>query len=183
MKKLYIIGNGFDQYHGLPTSYQCFNCFMCREHPKDHERIGRIFNPNDITMLWSNFENKLAELDVSGLIYKNLSTWVKNPLHKFENEFDDLRNSLVLNFQEWVKQINLACANSKRLELDKTAYFLNFNYTETLKYLYHIDEKQILYIHNKIGIGSDLVPVFHGKSDSEVSKYVHEKSAEIKTEL
>lgn len=183
-KRLYIIGNGFDLYHGLPTSYKCFNCFMCREHPEDHERIGRIFNPNDITMLWSDFENKLAELDVSELIYRNLSVWVKKPLHKFENEFDDLRCRLILNFQEWVKQINMACANSKRLGLDKTAYYLNFNYTETLECLYQIDEKQIFYIHNKICKDSDLVPVFgHGKNNSEVSEFVHEKSAEIKNRI
>lgn len=99
-KRLYIIGNGFDLYHGLPTSYKCFNCFMCREHPEDHERIGRIFDSKDTSMLWCKFEEKLGELDVSGLIYNNLSAWVKKPLHKFENEFDDLRCRLVLDFQE-----------------------------------------------------------------------------------
>ena len=164
MKKLYIIGNGFDRYHGLPTSYECFNCFMCREHPEEHEKIGRVFDSKDTTMLWSDFENKLGELDISGLIYRNLSAWAKEPLHKFENEFDDLYNKLVLYFQEWVKQINMACANSKRLELDKTAYYLNFNYTETSEYLYRLDKTQILYIHNKINKDSDLVPIFgHGK--------------------
>ena len=132
-KRLYIIGNGFDLYHGLPTSYKCFNCFMCREYPEDHERIGRFFDSKDITMLWSNFEKKLGEPDVLSLLDWYISKWVNKEEQDVDNDFDELNMDLNGYFQEWVKQIKMSCSNSKRLRLDDKAYFINFNYTCTLE--------------------------------------------------
>ena len=153
-KRLYIIGNGFDLYHGLPTSYRCYNCYMCREHPEVHERVGRIFDINDPNMLWLKYEEKLGELDVYGLVDRNLPWWVETEEQdELTYAFDTLHADSVDYFQEWAGQIDTAYANSKRLELDKNAYFINFNYTETLEkdFLYQIQSKQICYIHGDTG--------------------------------
>ena len=108
MKKLYVIGNGFDQYHDLPTSYKCFNCYMCREHPKEHDQIGRIFDSNDTNMLWSDFERKLGELNVLELVDNKLTSWLNTKRKQdLENDFDELHVDLVGYFQEWVEQILL----------------------------------------------------------------------------
>ena len=61
MEKLYIIGNGFDLYHGLPTSYQCFLCYMLRTHLEDAKQIGHIFDRTDYEKPWSDFERNLGK--------------------------------------------------------------------------------------------------------------------------
>ncbi len=160
MKKLYIIGNGFDLYHGLPTSYKCFNCFMCREHPYEHDQIGSMFDSKDTNMLWCKFEEKLGELNILGLLDSKKLSWLNTERKEdFENSFDELHVYLTGFFQEWVEQITLSCANSKRLELDKTAWYINFNYTQTLESLYKIQEEQICYIHGDTGKNNSRAPI------------------------
>lgn len=169
MKKLYIIGNGFDRYHGLPTSYECFNYFMCREYHTVHERAGRIFDFKDPNMLWLNFEEKLGELDVLGLVNRNLPWWANTKEQKeFTIPFESLHEDLVGCFHEWVIQVNKFCANSKRLELDKNAYYISFNYTNTLQRLYGITEEQICYIHGNTGNNELRRPIVgHGNNEYE----------------
>ena len=172
MKKLYIIGNGFDQYHDLPTSFKCFNCFMCRERSADHERIGKIFDSRDTNMLWCKFEEKLGKLDVLELVSRNLPWWVDTKDQKeFIIPFDTLHKDLVGYFHEWVTKIDMSCANSKRLELDRNAYYINFNYTFTLeedKGLYQIPKDHICYIHGDTGDNNFRQPITgHGNVDYE----------------
>lgn len=166
MKKLYIIGNGFDLYHDLPTSYKCFNCFMCRKYSEAHERIGRMFDLRDANVLWSDFENKLGELKVLDLVDSNLSSWlITERVQDFENSFDVLHIDLSWYFQEWVGNIEMSCANSKRLGIDKEARFINFNYSPTLEKLYSINEDQICYIHGDTGKNAFRAPIVgHGKN-------------------
>ena len=45
--------------------------------------------------------------------------------------------------------------------INKKCMFLNFNYTNTLEYLYNIPEGRILYIHGKAIRGDDLVVGHH----------------------
>lgn len=178
MKKLYIIGNGFDLYHGLPTSYKCFNCFMCREHPEDHERIGRIFDSKDTNILWSKFEEKLGKLDVSRLVSRNLPWWVNTKERKeFTNAFDTLHADLVGHFHDWVTKIDISCANSKRLELDRNAYYINFNYTYTLEEnegLYQIPKDHICYIHGDTCDNNSRQPIT-GHGNVEYENLINEK--------
>lgn len=159
---------------------------MCREHSNDHERIGRIFDSKDVNMLWSDFENKLGELDVLGLVSRNIEKWIKEEGYMVDNGFDGLHNELILSFQDWIKQIEPLFANSKRLDLDKTASFLNFNYTKTLdkEWLYGISSQQICYIHGNIIDYPELSPIFgHGKSSCEILKSIVDKSRDIKIKI
>lgn len=43
MKKLFIIGNGFDIAHGLHTSYEDFRQFLCEQYI-DNEECDMIFS-------------------------------------------------------------------------------------------------------------------------------------------
>ena len=159
---------------------------MCREHPDDHERIGRMFDSKDVNMLWSDFENKLGELDVFGLVNRNIENWINVKEYMVDNGYDGLHNELILSFQDWIKQIEPPFANKKRLKLDKTAYFLTFNYTKTLdkEWLYEIPPQQICYIHGYISDNPDLCPIFgHGKSSCEILKLIADNSKEIKSKI
>lgn len=178
MKKLYIIGNGFDQYHDLPTSFKCFNCFMCREHPEIHKRIGGIFDTSNPNSLWSHFEKKLGELDVLGLVSRNLPWWADTKNRKeFSNSFDTLHMDLVGHFHDWATKIDMSCANSKRLELDRNAYYINFNYTFTLeekKGLYQIPKDHICYIHGDTCDNNFRQPIT-GHGNVEYENLINEK--------
>lgn len=91
MKKLYIIGNGFDRFHGIPSSYTDFRNFLY--HAKDARvlKTSNSFNYIDTTNLteeekvrwsfadamskyiqsdelWSNFEYALSTLDYDELM-------------------------------------------------------------------------------------------------------------------
>ena len=177
--KLYIIGNGFDMWHDLPTSYKCFNCYMHRELPSEHERIGHIFNRTDANMLWSDYENMLSQLDIIGLVKNNIDTFVNCAQYNIENTFDTLYEDLRGFFHKWACNINCcSIENGKRLAIDKNANFLTFNYTNTLENLYGISSEKICYIHGDTSNNNLYMPeVGHG--DSFVEDKVHSMKDEI----
>ncbi|MDE6338261.1 MAG: bacteriophage abortive infection AbiH family protein [Muribaculaceae bacterium] len=66
-KTLYIIGNGFDLSHGIPSGYPEFKTFCERT-----ERYVPLFNQINecLTVLdsgWNNFEEALGRQDISAL--------------------------------------------------------------------------------------------------------------------
>lgn len=142
MKKLYIIGNGFDLYHGLPTAYKCFNCFMLKKHPEEHDLIGKIFNPQDPNMLWSDFENMLGQPNLDALC-----SYLRNSRVSIDDNFDDLFYNINDLFKEWVRSIDMQMFSGKLLNMDPEGEFLNFNYTNTLEKCYEIEDTYICYIH------------------------------------
>lgn len=62
MNKLFIIGNGFDMAHGLPTSYNDFREYLIKEYPDADEyhtmapgcRLGHHGEEYMITMKWQD---------------------------------------------------------------------------------------------------------------------------------
>lgn len=60
MKILYVIGNGFDLWHELPTKYTDFYAFAAI-HLDDLEQYLNL-EPNSET-LWNNFEANLGKFD------------------------------------------------------------------------------------------------------------------------
>ena len=141
---LYVIGNGFDLWHGLPTSYKCFNCFMHRMHPQKHDIIGHLFNQNDPNALWSDFENQLGAPDLNSMIGYICTISVRKGVG---NSLDNAYFSMKEFFKEWVEQIHVSVFNNRFLQIDKSASFLTFNYTNTLEKLYGVDSGRICYIH------------------------------------
>ena len=59
---LVIVGNGFDLWHGLPTSYADFKIFL--ENNGNHKNfLEDISKYIDESALWSDFEHALGEID------------------------------------------------------------------------------------------------------------------------
>ena len=174
-KTLYILGNGFDQYHGLPTSYRCFLCYMLREHPNDVERLGFIFDRTNPNKLWSDFENELETFDSLELVKKNIDNWINIECqYEFENLFDNVHRELKSFFHEWVLQTQMELDNGKRVTLDEDALFLNFNYTTTLEDFYHIDSSKICHIHMDTLLEESHEPIVghsHTRNCVEKDKY------------
>ena len=65
-KKLYIIGNGFDLHHRIPSSYSNFGAFLKKRDPETASLVETYFATDDD--FWFEFESRLADFDAHSLI-------------------------------------------------------------------------------------------------------------------
>ena len=49
--KLYIIGNGFDLYHNLNTSYRSFGLFLKSKYPVIYDRLIEYYGFSDLNVI------------------------------------------------------------------------------------------------------------------------------------
>lgn len=173
MKKvnyLYIIGNGFDLYHGLPTSYTHF-----REYVKEHDNglvefIEKYYLHKKNSDFWSDFEENLGNLDDDllreyGLNYLEdygCDNWRDAFHHDYQyelsNVIDRIINGLRKHFLIWLSQISFEHVTQQGILLDHDAFYLTFNYTHTLEKIYNIPKHNIIHIHG----------TFTGKENDEI---------------
>ena len=159
MKRLFIIGNGFDLYHGLKTRFNDFRDYLKNNDLDSYEFIMSLFEEvcffksfedylvytNDI-----DYESKLEEaISSSEDDIDRASYWhdIQYNADIYTQQFHDFLKS----FDEWVEATNLQ--PNKKIEsfFNDNDKFLTFNYTETLQRIYNIPEKNVLHIHGKLG--------------------------------
>ena len=170
IKMLYIIGNGFDLQHGLPTRYTDFHEFLLETNPTLLERMSLYYNVNENSVFWSDFEESLQYLDPYHLM--ELYTPPRymaddfscSEYHQFQQsckeELQCMYNDLTESFSKWISQIEITKEKVKQkvdIPLSSHVMFLTFNYTKTLELIYNIPKTQILHIHGISGENSDLV--------------------------
>lgn len=180
MDTLYIIGNGFDLYHGLNTSYKSFGFYLKEKHSEiydyltDYYGLPYLDNAEISYYEWNYFESALADLNYENVLEDN-TDYLPNiagddfrdrDLHTFEQIMqgivDNLTTNLFQEFKNFIKQVEYPQKNYKDLlNLDLDSKFLTFNYTDTLEKYYNIKVANILYIHNK-ATSNDLLILGHG---------------------
>lgn len=188
METLYIIGNGFDLYHGLDTKYQSFGMFLQDKHTELYDFLIEFYglpylDPDDedsyYDPLWADFENALAGLDFEYILDEN-SDYLPNiasddfrdrDLHSFQQVMEDIVDNLTAKMYEVFKEFILNVkfpndVNGIQLKIASDALFLNFNYTDTLERFYKVNDSRILYIHNK-ATSDDTLVLGHGTDPSE----------------
>ena len=165
--KLFIIGNGFDQNHGYKTGYKDF-----RDYLKENDysidgtfSLSDFFNNEDET-LWSDFENRLGEVD-----YEETGSYYSYDLTEelSDKEWDRASSnnrylceefeSVVIRFKPCLCQA-VSDFVTEAVDYDQTLVkkefsklfssedlFVSFNYTKTLEELYEIAESNILHLH------------------------------------
>lgn len=67
MKRLYVIGNGFDLHHGIPSSYAQFGEFLEERDSNIHRSVVDYLHA-DSNDFWATFEQNLANLDKNQLL-------------------------------------------------------------------------------------------------------------------
>lgn len=156
---LYIIGNGFDLYHGLPTSYRHF-----REYVKEHDKelfglIEKYYLHKINSDFWNDFEENLGNFDNDLLReYGNIfledygcENWSDAFHHDYQYELNRVVDRITLglrkSFRSWLSQISLNGLEQKVIPIERDAYYLTFNYTRTLEKIYDIPTQNILHIH------------------------------------
>lgn len=157
--RLFIIGNGFDRAHDLPTEFD-----------KDFKKIAKKYEINNFweeiyqthnKKIWSDFENSLAHPDFNTLeeIFNGYE-----PDYCSDKESDrnaiitqvDLNGNLYRSLYEFANTAERQLVNTNPLskfesEFSVNDIFITFNYTHTLEKLYNIEKSRILHIHGEVG--------------------------------
>jgi hypothetical protein len=180
-KKLYIIGNGFDLHHGIPSAYSNFRDYVESNDNELYDELNTYFNPDD---LWSDFEGTLEYLDTDEIVDRAMNffesyshpKWSESMHHDYQYELERGINVITVNlkqhFTDWILELEIENhKNIDLLSLDCNAKFLNFNYTNTLETLYKTPIKNIIYIHNKaIDKKSNLI-LGHSRNPKEIKSF------------
>lgn len=160
MAKLYVVGNGFDIYHGLDTRFSDFEIYLKNNNREVLDAIYRYYSSENDNDLWSKFEANLAYLDKDGLL-DDLSqylpvfssedfSWADYHAADFESEktLKMLTSGLCAEFSRFIlKAETKSISNCKLVHLHSGSKFVSFNYTRTLEKQYQIPSENILYIH------------------------------------
>lgn len=166
-----IIGNGFDIWQGLKTSYKEFQTYYLTHRDEilknlrikkkkfsdnegnsyelsDVELIyGNPFEPDNLdNEFWNTFELSLANIDIYrlNLFFGKDKKAVSNMKKSVENAGRILREA----FCRWISTINIDSSQSKFMFGDN-CIFINFNYTDTLQKHFGVDENDIIYLHGE----------------------------------
>lgn len=157
--KLYVIGNGFDLWHGIPSSYGQFKEYVSRHDRDLFDAVDRYLPAVED---WSNLESALADVDVESIIDDlghfmppySAEEWSDAGHHNFQYEVNQivqrLSTELRARFGEWIRSLVIPTPGTatKRLNgIDVNAIFLTFNYTSTLGDLYNVPDAHVLHIH------------------------------------
>ncbi len=166
MTKLFIIGNGFDRAHDLPTSYADYRFFLennsrYKEFLRKLENAYGLNGNNDLW--WRDFESNLGdgsyfEADFDGMaqsVIENMTDDEGDPMPDIESaltvhftpyyEFMNELNDTVL---EWARSIELKSATKIAKKItNRNSFYLTFNYTDVLENVYEIEEWRVFHVH------------------------------------
>lgn len=159
---LYIIGNGFDIYHGMRTKFSDFSLFVKSEDSQVYDHVNRFLAVKEN---WSDLELAFTTLDVENLTDYGLQylmpygaeDWSDAGHHDYQYEIQNAVNALSVELSDllfqWIKQIEPPAPRdiaATELDIEKNAKFLNFNYTLTLELSYQVLAENILHIHGSV---------------------------------
>lgn len=177
MKRLVIIGNGFDLAHGLKTSLYNFREFM---EIHDSSFVAGIEGCAGSDLDWNELESVLDCLVPEDFREKNY-TYLNNPAsdewrdsanHDYQYQIDvdtDFMPKLSIYLKKWIKTIDVNVDPVYPRELvEGNCEFLTFNYTRTLEVVYNIPESNIWHVHGDAW--NDYDELIVGHNDKEISK-------------
>ncbi|WP_220426085.1 AbiH family protein, partial [Klebsiella pneumoniae] len=117
--RLYVIGNGFDIRHGLPTRFCCFEAYVKRHNQKLYKSISNFVPTEDE---WNDLESALGNFDYDGAFEENSGflmspgddEWRDSANHDFPYEIEQITQRLIkelpLALRDWINAIDLSRA-------------------------------------------------------------------------
>jgi Bacteriophage abortive infection AbiH len=178
--KLYIIGNGFDLHHGIPSEFADFKEFV-REHDSDLLKAIESYLLA-IREDWKDLESALATIEVEGIVNDlehfmtsyGADDWSDSGHHDFQYEVSRVVECLSVELRrrlcQWICQVPIPTPETVSVRLptiDQTALFLTFNYTPTLQKLYSVPDTHILHIHGRANRSDDNLILGHAWNPGE----------------
>ncbi len=153
---LYIVGNGFDLFHGIRSSYHDFYNWL-KSNGKDDFIAGleKIYPQKlgDRYLLWSDFEGAIGKYDIPS-IFKTFAGDIDTYDDEQVGEIGCKKvapyiNGILPNILHWAEELDVLGVK-QLLTLPKESLFLSFNYTRILEDVYHIPASQICHIHGSV---------------------------------
>ena len=181
-KILYIIGNGFDRAHGMPTSYEHFHQWLLDNGEASAVKRLETLYPDisDNEGRWCDVESALGSITLDEAInydrnFQECPDQIScadssHEAYRCGEKLKNVVDILPSLLRDWVASISTNDI-SPAFELSKGAKFLSFNYTRTLEEVYQIKTDNILHIHETIIENSPLV-VGYGDAIFEYDDYV-----------
>ncbi len=180
-KRLYIIGNGFDIAHNLPTSYN--PNFKRIAEKYESENFWEIYQSTEPD-IWADFENLLGCPDFNSL-EEIFNDYAPDYFSDRESDRDgiillvDVSGRLIPALYEFAKNAENALDNTNRERviesiLDNDAFYITFNYTHTLEEIYDISSEHILHVHGEVG--KDNLLLGYPKGNFTPEKYSYDVS-------
>ena len=175
---LFIIGNGFDLAHKLPTRFDPdFKNFARR---METDGFWDLYQSRQED-IWSDFENLLGCPDFNSL-EEIFSGYEPDYLSDRESDRDaiiyqvDLNGNLDAALKEFAFNAERHLSKTKKnpfLEqiLDSDGYYISFNYTHTLEKIYDIPADQVLHIHGEVGMDNLMLGYPQGEFTPEKYSY------------
>lgn len=175
--KLFVLGNGFDLHHNLPTTTSDFtNCIDKYDYPEYYMNSG---------VDWNLYEEGLSYFDVDTMSELH----IEGPDYLSDRESD--RDGVILQMkQKMVEMLDIRdnalkeminIANQKIHEIShqvksSDAFYnslvLSFNYTSTLEQLYSLENiKDVLYIHGFFYDDDDLIFGYSEPNEDVLKKF------------
>lgn len=169
MATLYIIGNGFDLAHGLPTKFNHFRSFIYKQtSPRKGKQNMVRFDKYYPTLVahqkrgtaWKNFEDALGNPDVIEIYHS--STYNVEEAFTDENKqkrkilavssLESFQNEINEYLTKWIETIRYEnIKHHPTFNGTNDDWYISFNYTETLEEVYGIPNEHIIHIHGWIG--------------------------------
>ena len=171
-KTLFVIGNGFDLYHGVQSRYEDFHKWLMAN--RDWNRFEAVEQHFREVDLWSNLEENLGTFDSAecgedwsiatpfGIFFNGqLICTAREVNEDFDEKLREWREEMLRGLAEWVKTLRPAGECPRLPIVFPDAQYLNFNYTRTLEDCYGIDPCQIRHIHGVAGVSWEGLQLGH----------------------
>lgn len=173
MSTLYVLGNGFDLSHELPTKYDPH----LKKLAVEAERFSGEWEGYSIGAdLWSSVEEHLAHPDVD-LILDHLGSYAPDLASDRESDRDSIvyeaEHLLAFPLERFAEladeKLDSTDPDAKFVNLFRSDdYYLTFNYTHTLELLYGVPSSRILHLHGEVGVS----PLIIGYEPGALQKIV-----------
>ena len=160
METVYLIGNGFDLHHNLPTDYKDFHNYVIANSNNLENTFEEYFKlKTGANYLWTNFEEDLGTFNWELFFDDNNNVNIKDDdfrpsfAHSLEDDLKEqterLKTDIKNIFQNWLEAVDIS--NTKiNMQFLENSIFINFNYTLVLEEVYKIESSRILHIHGDI---------------------------------
>lgn len=170
--RLWIIGNGFDRAHGLPTGYGDYYRFLVDNGEEWMASMLEFYFGNvpghPVNILWSQLEKALGIYSIDAIYdflkeghtldLDHVSQFVGEVESEVQYHFVEICDKFSETFTYWCHSIELNAAKQRNgFGFIANDIFLTFNYTDTLEAVYGIDEKRVLHIHGRAACGDELI--------------------------
>lgn len=176
--RLFVIGNGFDLAHGLPTRYWDFREYLNNNYCDflyDFEQHYGVFpGLNDSekkNILWNEFETNLATIDEDIIIEdaESLDMYlesgdigIEDTLYEYFTEEYQYIDLLSVYLKRWIRTIKLRDVLPRTTYVNKDDLYINFNYTSLLENVYNIPLENVIHIHGSLRKNYDDPIIGHG---------------------